>query len=45
MTPPWVTTARSYIGTREIPGPKTQALILKWWGLIRAPFRDDETPW
>ena len=45
MTPPWITAARSYIGTREIPGPKTQALILKWWGLIRAPFRDDETPW
>lgn len=45
MEPMWLTSARNRIGTREIPGPKTNALILKWWGLIRAPFKDDETPW
>jgi len=42
---PWLKIAENYLGTKEIPGPKTQALILKWWGLIRAPFKDDETPW
>ena len=45
MIPPWLSQAKQYLGTKEIPGPKTQALVLKWWGLIRAPFRDDETPW
>lgn len=43
--PVWITEARKFIGTREIPGPKHTAAILRWWGLIRAPFKDDETPW
>lgn len=43
--PPWITEARKYIGQKEIPGPRTNALIQKWWALIRAPFTDDETPW
>lgn len=43
--PIWLREAARYIGTKEIPGPRTNAIILKWWGLIRAPFRDDETPW
>jgi len=42
---PWLERAKSYIGTKEIPGPKHNALVLKWWSLIRAPFTDDETPW
>jgi len=42
---PWLERAKLYIGTKEIPGPKHSALVLKWWGLIRAPFTDDETPW
>jgi len=41
----WLDRARSYLGTREIPGPRHTALILKWWSAIRAPFTDDETPW
>lgn len=43
--PIWLREAIRYIGTKEIPGPRTQALVIKWWGLIRAPFKDDETPW
>lgn len=43
--PCWLERARAYIGTREIPGPKHSNVILKWWEAIKAPFRDDETPW
>lgn len=43
--PRWLTLARVYIGTREIKGPRHEPRILKWWTAIRAPFRDDETPW
>lgn len=43
--PRWLVRARAYIGTREIPGPKHNPIILKWWEAIKAPFRDDETPW
>jgi uncharacterized protein (TIGR02594 family) len=42
---PWLERAQFYIGTKEIPGPKHNARIMKWWGLIRAQFTDDETPW
>lgn len=43
--PTWILIARRYLGTREIKGPKNEPLILKWWTMIKAPFRDDETPW
>ena len=43
--PLWFTQARAYIGLREIPGPKHNPTILKWWEAIKAPFRDDETSW
>lgn len=42
---PWLSRARRSIGVKEIPGPKHNAVILKWWGLIRAQYTDDETPW
>lgn len=45
MTAPWLTQARKYLGQREIPGPRHNAFILRLWGLIRATYRDDETPW
>ncbi len=46
MTEPrWLMLARAYIGVREIKGPRHEPQILKWWTAIRAPFRDDETPW
>jgi uncharacterized protein (TIGR02594 family) len=43
--PFWMKIARTYLGVREITGPKHEPLILKWWTNIKAPFRDDETPW
>ena len=43
--PIWLTKARSYLGEREIPGPRHNGMILRMWRLIRAPFTDDETPW
>ena len=46
MTEPhWIVRARSYIGLREIKGPKHEGRILKFWEAIKAPFRDDETSW
>lgn len=46
MDPPhWLALARRYIGTKEIPGPRHNANVLRWWSAIRAPFTDDETPW
>lgn len=43
--PYWISIARKYLGTKEIPGKGHHKLILKWWSMIRAPFTDDETPW
>ena len=43
--PVWLAEAHRWIGQREIPGPTHNAMVLKFWGLIRAPFKDDETPW
>lgn len=46
MTDPiWLSHARGYVGLSEIPGPKHNPIILRFWKLIRAPFKDDETPW
>lgn len=46
MTPPWLPIARSLIGTREIPGPASNSLIVSWWAKLHAPwFNDDATPW
>ena len=46
MTGPlWLDRARAYLGTREIKGPRHEPRILKWWAALKAPFRDDETPW
>jgi len=43
--PIWIQKARSYIGLREFKGSKHNPKILNWWERIKAPFRDDETPW
>lgn len=43
--PKWLQIARGYLGVSEIPGPKHNATILKWLDRLKAPFRDDETPW
>lgn len=41
----WIARARKYLGTKEIPGAKHNSAIVRWWEAIKAPFRDDETPW
>lgn len=43
--PVWVQRARTYVGTKEIHGPKTSPIIERLLKLISAPWRDDETPW
>lgn len=43
--PPWVATARGYLGTAEIPGPEHNPTIQQWLIGLRAWWRDDETPW
>jgi len=43
--PKWLQIARQYIGTREIPGPQHNLVIVNMWEEIGAPFRDDETAW
>src|SRR5574340_1354918 len=41
----WIALARSYIGLRETPGSRHTPAIIRWWEKLKAPFRDDETPW
>lgn len=44
--PPWLTFARTYIGTQEIAGNRHNPHVVAWWKEIGAPwFEDDETPW
>jgi uncharacterized protein (TIGR02594 family) len=41
----WLDIAYSYLGLKEIPGKRHNKKIVEWWEAIKAPFRDDETPW
>jgi uncharacterized protein (TIGR02594 family) len=43
--PIWLAKAREYIGTREIPGPKSNSTILRWWRAIRSAISSDAEPW
>lgn len=43
--PRWLTKAKSYVGLREVPGPKHNRTITGWLSNLRAWWRDDETPW
>lgn len=46
MTDPrWLKLARSYIGVREIPGPKHNPTIIGWLRKLKSWIKDDETPW
>lgn len=46
MTEPrWLTTARSYVGVREIPGTRHNSVIVGWLKRLKAWWLDDETPW
>jgi uncharacterized protein (TIGR02594 family) len=49
MTPIWLTKARAYIGTKEIPGPKNNPVIMGWaarlGGWVKSFYKNDEIPW
>lgn len=47
MTEPrWITEAKKYVGTREIPGVKHEPRIIGWWRAIkRGGIKTDEVPW
>jgi len=45
MAPAWFTRAMGYLGLKEVPGKENNPVIVGWWAKIRAPFKDDETPW
>jgi uncharacterized protein (TIGR02594 family) len=43
--PAWLSEARKYIGTKEIPGPGNNPVILRWWMAIKTAFNQDSVPW
>jgi len=43
--PRWLDRALKYLGTAEIAGPRHNPKIVGMLELLKAPFRDDETPW
>lgn len=43
--PPWLVHARQMDGIREVKGKRHNPKIVGLWEAIKAPFRDDETPW
>ena len=43
--PCWLAKARSYVGLREVRGPRHNSIIVGWLNKLRAWWRDDETPW
>lgn len=43
--PKWLTHARTYIGTAEIPGKQTAPTIARWLRELKSIWSDDETPW
>jgi len=46
MTEPlWLSKGRGYVGLREIPGSGTNTTIAGWLAKLKAPWKDDETPW
>ena len=42
---PWYAMAKTYMGLREIVGPKHNKTILRWLKNLAAAWADDETPW
>lgn len=41
----WVTSAKKFVGLREVKGPKTNPIIAGWLKTLKAWYGDDETPW
>jgi uncharacterized protein (TIGR02594 family) len=42
---PWYEEAERHLGLRERAGPKHNPEIIGWLERLKAPWRDDETPW
>ena len=46
---PWLKTAYSYIGTKEIPGARSNSVIIGWakriGGWIASFYKNDDIPW
>lgn len=46
---PWLSTAYSYLGTKEIPGAKSNPRIIQWakniGGWISSFYKNDDIPW
>lgn len=49
VEPVWMREARRHMGLREVPGPKSNPVILGWakrlGGWVASFYRDDDTPW
>lgn len=43
--PSWFRFAEQFIGITEVPGPASNPRIVEWLVKLKAPFRDDATPW
>jgi uncharacterized protein (TIGR02594 family) len=43
--PKWLSIARKYIGTKEIPGLKSNPLILRWWKSLKIAINNDAVAW
>lgn len=43
--PNWLNTARQYIGTTEIKGPKHNSIIVNWRKKLKSWMLDDDNPW
>lgn len=43
--PSWISVARKYVGTKEVPGSGNNPVIIRWWQAIRSAIRDDLSPW
>lgn len=42
---PWIAVARGFIGVREVPGPRSNSVILGWLTKLKAWWAEDATPW
>lgn len=45
IEPAWLARARRYLGLREVPGSKSEPIIVGWWKALAQSFRDDLVPW
>ena len=43
--PKWLVIARSYIGVKEVPGPKSNTVIVGWLRRLRSWIDNDSVPW